>query len=96
MIIQAEKRCQANSASTLRIFFIAGASIGVTGTVIGFAIGVLFCANIESLRQALSKLTGTPLFDPTVYFLSRMPAEMAPGQVASVVVMALSLMIAAD
>ena len=81
----------ASRGAIMRIFFIAGASIGVTGTIIGFAIGVLFCANIESLRQALSKLTGTPLFDPTVYFLSRMPAEMAPGQVASVVIMALVL-----
>jgi lipoprotein-releasing system permease protein len=81
----------ATRGAVMRIFFIAGASIGVTGTILGFAAGVLFCANIESLRQALSKLTGTPLFDPTVYFLSRMPAQMDPGEVASVVVMALVL-----
>jgi lipoprotein-releasing system permease protein len=81
----------ATRGAIMRIFFIAGASIGVTGTLIGFAIGVLFCSNIENIRQALSKLTGTTLFDPTVYFLSRMPAEMAPGQVAAVVVMALVL-----
>jgi lipoprotein-releasing system permease protein len=81
----------ATRGAVMRIFFIAGASIGVTGTVIGFAIGVLFCAYIENIRQGLSKLLGTPLFDPTVYFLSRMPAQMDPGEVASVVVMALVL-----
>ena len=81
----------ATRGAVMRVFFIAGASIGVTGTIIGFVIGVVFCANIENIRQGLSKLTGTPLFDPTVYFLSRMPAEMAPGQVAAVVVMALVL-----
>jgi lipoprotein-releasing system permease protein len=81
----------ASRGAVMRIFFIAGASIGVVGTLIGFLIGVLFCANIENIRQFLSKLTGTTLFDPTVYFLSRMPAEMAPGQVAAVVVMALVL-----
>jgi lipoprotein-releasing system permease protein len=81
----------ATRGAVMRIFFIAGASIGVAGTIIGFVIGVLFCAYIENIRQFLSKLTGTPLFDPTVYFLSRMPAQMAPGQVASVVVMALVL-----
>jgi lipoprotein-releasing system permease protein len=59
--------------------------------LLGFVIGVLFCAYIENIRQFLSKLTGTPLFDPTIYFLARMPAEMAPGQVAAVVVMALAL-----
>jgi len=81
----------ATRGAVMRIFFIAGASIGVSGTIIGFAVGVLFCANIENIRQGLSRLTGTTLFDPTVYFLSRMPAEMAPGQVAAVVVMALVL-----
>jgi lipoprotein-releasing system permease protein len=81
----------ATRGAVMRVFFIAGASIGVTGTLIGFAVGVLFCANIENIRQFLSKLTGTTLFDPTVYFLSRMPAQMAPGQVTAVVVMALVL-----
>jgi len=81
----------ATRGAVMRVFFIAGASIGVAGTLIGFVIGVVFCTYIENIRQALSKLTGTPLFDPTVYFLSRMPAEMAPGQVAAVVVMALTL-----
>ena len=81
----------ASRGAIMRIFFIAGASIGVTGTILGLIIGVVFCANIENIRQALSKLTGTTLFDPTVYFLSRMPAEMAPRQVAAVVIMALVL-----
>jgi lipoprotein-releasing system permease protein len=81
----------ATRGAVMRIFFISGASIGVSGTVIGFAIGVLFCANIENIRQGVSKLLGVTLFDPTVYFLSRLPAEMALAQVASVVVMALVL-----
>jgi lipoprotein-releasing system permease protein len=81
----------ATRGAIMRIFFVAGASIGVVGTLIGFGIGVLFCAYIENFRQFLSKLTGTTLFDPKIYFLSRMPAQMAPGQVAAVVVMALVL-----
>ena len=81
----------ASRGAVMRVFFIAGASIGVTGTLLGFVIGVVFCANIESIRQGLSRLTGTTLFDPTVYFLSRMPAEMDAGEVTAVVVMALVL-----
>jgi len=81
----------ASRAAVMRVFLIAGASIGVTGTLLGFVIGVVFCANIENIRQALSRLTGTTLFDPTVYFLSRMPAEMDAGEVTAVVVMALAL-----
>ncbi|HEX4370679.1 MAG TPA: lipoprotein-releasing ABC transporter permease subunit [Rhizomicrobium sp.] len=81
----------ASRGAVMRVFMIAGASIGVTGTLLGFVIGVVFCANIENIRQALSRLTGTTLFDPTVYFLSRMPAEMDAGEVTAVVVMALAL-----
>ena len=75
----------------MRIFFIAGASIGVSGTIIGFVVGALFCANIESIRLALQSLTGTTLFNPEIYFLSRMPAEMDPQEVIAVVAMALVL-----
>jgi lipoprotein-releasing system permease protein len=81
----------ATRGAVMRVFFIAGASIGVTGTLLGFILGVVFCANIESIRQGLSKLTGTTLFDPTIYFLSKMPAEMDTGEVISVVLMALCL-----
>ena len=81
----------ASRGAVMRIFFIAGASIGVTGTLLGFVIGVVFCTYIEEIRQALSSLTGTTLFDPTIYFLSRIPAEMDPSEVTFVVLLALSL-----
>ncbi len=77
--------------AVMRVFLIAGASIGVLGTLLGFVIGVVFCLNIESIRQFLSSLTGTQLFNPEIYFLSRMPAEMDTGEVVSVVVMSLTL-----
>jgi lipoprotein-releasing system permease protein len=81
----------ASRGAIMRIFFIAGASIGVTGTIIGFVVGALFCANIESIRLFLQSLTGTSLFNPEIYFLSRMPAEMDPQEVMAVVLMALVL-----
>ncbi len=81
----------ASRGAVMRIFFLAGASVGVIGTVFGFVLGVVFCANIESIRQWLQALTGTPLFDPTIYFLSRLPAKMDPVEVIQVVVMALAL-----
>ena len=78
-------------AAIMRIFLISGMSIGLTGTLAGFVIGVLFCRNIETIRQFLSRLTGVTLFDPTIYFLSHMPAEMDTSDVVGVVIMALSL-----
>jgi lipoprotein-releasing system permease protein len=81
----------ATRGAVMRVFLIAGASIGVTGTLLGFAIGLVFCLNIESIRQFLSSLTGTQLFNPEIYFLSRMPAEVDTGEVISIVAMALTL-----
>ena len=77
--------------SILRIFFMAGASVGVIGTVAGFALGVAFCANIETIRQWLQALTGTPLFSPEIYFLSRLPARMETDETVAVLLMALGL-----
>ncbi len=78
-----------------RIFFIAGASIGVVGTLAGSILGLAFCANIESIRQGLQGLTGWQLFSEEIYFLSQLPAEVDPNEVISVVVMALVLSLAA-
>jgi len=81
----------ATRGAVMRVFLIAGASIGVIGTLFGFVIGVVFCTYIEEIRQFLSWMLGVTLFDPTIYFLSRMPAEMNPGEVAVVVLVALAL-----
>jgi lipoprotein-releasing system permease protein len=82
----------ATSGSVMRVFFIAGASIGVVGTVVGVLIGVLFCANIEEIRQLLIRITGNEnIFDPTIYFLSQIPAEVDPWEVVAVVAMSLGL-----
>ena len=85
----------ATRGAIMRVFFITGASIGVVGTLAGLLLGILFCVNIEQIRQAVSWLTSTELFPSQVYFLSRMPAEVDVGEVATVVIMALSLSILA-
>src|SRR5437660_5058429 len=81
----------ASQGSILRVFLITGASIGVVGTLVGLLLGMLVCLNIESIRQFLSWFTGTTLFDPALYFLSRLPADMDVKETTAVVVMALTL-----
>ncbi|GGC49799.1 LolC/E family lipoprotein releasing system, protein [Siccirubricoccus deserti] len=81
----------ATRGNVLRIFLLCGASVGVMGTMIGFGLGMAFCVNIESIRQALQSLTGTELFSPEVYFLSQLPAVVDPNEVAQVVGMGLGL-----
>ncbi|SHN15334.1 lipoprotein-releasing ABC transporter permease subunit [Roseibium suaedae] len=81
----------ATRGAVMRIFLITGASIGVVGTIAGFLLGLVVCLNIESIRQFVSWLTATQLFDPTLYFLSKLPAEIDNGETTMVLVMALVL-----
>jgi len=81
----------ATQGSIMRVFLITGASIGVVGTLVGLALGVVVSLNIETIRQFLSWLTNTNLFSPELYFLSHLPADMDTGETVAVVVMALVL-----
>jgi lipoprotein-releasing system permease protein len=77
----------ASRGNILRVFLITGASIGVVGTCAGFGLGVLLASNIETIRSTVFPNT----FPAELYFLSRLPAEIDPREVAAVVAMALSL-----
>ncbi|SDG90198.1 lipoprotein-releasing ABC transporter permease subunit [Roseospirillum parvum] len=81
----------AGRGAVMRIFFLAGASVGLIGTAFGVTLGLLFCNNIEAIRQFLQSVTGAELFSAEIYFLSRMPAEVDPAEVVMVVGMSLGL-----
>ena len=81
----------ATQGAIMRIFVITGAAIGVVGTLIGFLAGLVVCLNIESIREFLSWVFHTEIFAKEIYFLSKLPAEMAVGETTAVVVLALSL-----
>ena len=75
----------------MRIFLIAGASVGVIGTLMGFGLGLSFAANIETIRQWIEGLTGNDLFAAEIYFLSKLPAVVDPTEVTAIVLMGLGL-----
>jgi lipoprotein-releasing system permease protein len=79
----------ASRGAIMRVFLIAGMSVGVSGTLVGLVLGIVFCLNINSILDSLRFLTGINLFDSTFYFLSRLPADLDSGEVTFVVVLAL-------
>jgi lipoprotein-releasing system permease protein len=81
----------ASQGAVMRIFLITGASIGIVGDLVGLVVGVVVCANVESIRQFISWLTSTELFSPELYFLSKLPAELNTGETTAVVIMALAI-----
>ena len=81
----------ATRGAIMRVFFISGTSIGLLGTLLGFALGVTVSIYLDDIRQLLSWLTGTPLFPSQVYFLSKLPSELDPVEVTVVVTVSLLL-----
>ena len=81
----------ATRGAILRVFFLAGMTIGTLGTFIGFVLGLAFALNIDTIRRFLERLTGAELWAAEIRFLSQLPAKVEVGDVTSVVLMALVL-----
>ena len=81
----------ATKGMIMRIFFMDGAFIGVVGTALGLVLGLLFCHNIEAIRQGLQALMGRDLFSAEIYFLSKLPAKVDNMEVLTVMVISLLL-----
>ncbi len=74
----------ATQGGVVRVFLMIGASIGFLGTLAGLILGVLFVIYISPIQGMVEWVTGTRVFDPEVYLLSRIPARLEWGEVAFV------------
>jgi len=80
-----------SEGSVLRVFFICGASVGVAGTLAGVALGVAFAVWIDPIFAFVNWMAGGGVWDPSVRFLSTLPARLEWGDVLSAVVLSLGL-----
>ena len=80
-----------SEGSILRIFFLCGAAIGVVGTVLGVILGCAFAIYIDPIFAAVNALAGGGVWDPSVRFLSQLPARLEFGDVLSAVGLSLGL-----
>ncbi len=62
--------------SIIKIFFLVGLIIGVSATLFGILLGVLFSIYIENIRMFISSIFKISLFPEEIYFLSTMPSEI--------------------
>jgi lipoprotein-releasing system permease protein len=79
----------ATKGAMMRVFLITGASIGVVGTFAGLIVAILFCWKIDQIRLFVQWVTGTTVMDPSVYYLTKLPADMNVRETIGIVVMAL-------
>ena len=81
----------ATQAAVMRIFIMAGIGVGFVGTVTGFILGMLVCWNIKSIQRLMNWMAGADVWDPTIRFLSEIPAKMNPYETLAVVILSLGL-----
>jgi lipoprotein-releasing system permease protein len=66
----------ASQGAVMRVFFMAGAGLGVIATPVGVGVGILFCAYIEPIQKFVDATFHTTVFNPDVYFLTTLPAKI--------------------
>ncbi|MDZ4372600.1 MAG: lipoprotein-releasing ABC transporter permease subunit [Phenylobacterium sp.] len=81
----------AGQGSVLRIFFMTGATIGALGTIAGVTLGVLFSVYIGPIQGFVEWATGAQVFASDVYYLSRLPAKVDPGEVIGISLFSLGM-----
>jgi len=73
------------------VFLTQGLVIGSIGTLLGVLLGVLVASNVDVIVPALERLFGFHVMDPTVYYITEIPAELRAGQVLAVGLAAFAL-----
>jgi len=81
----------ASPGSVMRIFIACGSCVGVIGTFVGVALGLLVAFNTENIQLWLESMMGHRLFADELYFLSHLPSKVDGSEVLTVVIMALVL-----
>ncbi len=85
----------ASPGSILAIFVIQGALIGVIGTLIGVAGGVLLALNVETVVPWIERTFGVAFLDKSIYYISDLPSDLQRGDVVTIAVIALALALVA-
>jgi lipoprotein-releasing system permease protein len=81
----------ATRRSLLKIFVTTGFTIGAVGTGAGLLLGFLILYFRQGIVNAIQVVTGQNLWDPSVRFLSTLPARADPLEIIGIAALALIL-----
>jgi lipoprotein-releasing system permease protein len=90
------KSLGASRGGVMGIFLSYGLSLGLVGSGVGLAAGLLFVHYINEIAKLLGWITGRPVFDPKIYYFYKIPAIIVPTTVAWIVAGALCIAVAAS
>lgn len=79
----------------VRAFFMAAAAVGLVGTTLGAALGLVICFNMPTIGRLLTKLTSGGSGAAEVDFITSVPVRVQMTEVISIIVIAVALSLAA-
>jgi lipoprotein-releasing system permease protein len=80
----------------LGIFLSYGFLLGIVGAGVGLGLGLLFVRYINEIADLLGRVTGRPVFDPSIYYFQKIPAIVEVWTVSWIVVGALAIAVVAS
>jgi lipoprotein-releasing system permease protein len=81
----------ASRRGMMKVFVTVGVTIGSLGIVLGIILGAIFLFFRQDVVDAIQAVTGQNLWDPSVRFLTDLPAKTDPFEAAAIVIVALVL-----
>jgi lipoprotein-releasing system permease protein len=81
----------ASRRGMMKVFVTVGVTIGSLGIVLGIILAAIFLFFRQGIVDAIQKLTGQNLWDPSVRFLTDLPAKTDPIEFTAIVLIALIL-----
>ncbi len=81
----------ATRGAMVRIFLAIGLAIGASGTLAGLLLALVALRYRQPVVNAVQRLTGQNLWDPSVRFLTELPSRTDPGEVVAVVAITMAL-----
>jgi lipoprotein-releasing system permease protein len=90
------KSLGATGRGIMGIFLGYGLSLGIVGAGVGLVLGLLFVRYINEIADVLGRITGRPVFDPSIYYFHRIPTIVDGITVASIVAGAIAIAILAS
>jgi lipoprotein-releasing system permease protein len=80
-----------SAGGILRIFILEGLLIGISGTLIGVAGGVVLAHNVNPVASWIAGLFGLDLFNSSIYYFDRIPVDVVPMDVLTITISAIVL-----
>jgi lipoprotein-releasing system permease protein len=73
------------------VFLLQGIVVGWAGTLLGAVLGLCFAFNLDRIVPWLERVFGFHVFDPDVYYVTRIPSLVERGDVIVIMVVAFVL-----